>query len=98
MIIHHQARDEDEWAAIQQAYRQVSSRLAGVPGLLGNELMRSAADPSSVAVVSRWRDLAAFQEWEQGGAHRETTASLRPYRDSRLPVPFGVYRIEAAYH
>jgi hypothetical protein len=71
---------------VHDAYHLVSERLTGVPGLLGNEL-----------VLSRWADLDAFRAWEQGSAHRETTAPLRPYRDLRLPSSFGVYQVVADY-
>lgn len=97
VVVHHQARDEGEMTAIGEAYHVISARMAGVPGLLGNELLRSAVDPTTVLVVSRWADLKAFQAWEQGEGHREDTAPLRPYRDRRLPVPFGIYEVQAAY-
>ncbi|MEV4438277.1 antibiotic biosynthesis monooxygenase family protein [Streptomyces sp. NPDC049577] len=97
VIVHHRARDEQELAAVRAAYHRISERMTGVPGLLGNELLRSAVDPTSVLVVSRWADREAFQDWERGPDHREDTAPLRPYRDTRLPVPFGIYEVNAAY-
>ncbi|MCZ4097862.1 antibiotic biosynthesis monooxygenase [Streptomyces sp. So13.3] len=97
VMIHHQARDEAELAAVREAYHVVSRRLADVPGMLANELLQSALDPSALTVVSRWADLAAFQSWEEGAGHRADTAPLRPYRDTRLSAPFGIYRVDAAY-
>ncbi|MCQ4084261.1 antibiotic biosynthesis monooxygenase [Streptomyces sp. RB6PN25] len=97
VIVHHQARNEEELAAIGEAYHLISERMADVPGLLGNELLRSPVDPTAVVVVSRWADRQAFHAWEQGADHREDTAPLRPYRDTRLPVPFGIYEVTAAY-
>ncbi|KNB50325.1 antibiotic biosynthesis monooxygenase family protein [Streptomyces caatingaensis] len=94
VMLHHVT---DDVPGIESAYHEASSRLAGVPGLLGNELLRSVHDPRGFVVVSSWRDVAAFRAWERGAAHRDQTAPLRPYRDLSLERPFGVYRVTAAY-
>ncbi|MFI1395481.1 antibiotic biosynthesis monooxygenase family protein [Streptomyces sp. NPDC020681] len=97
VLVYQAAHDEEQLQAVRAAYHLVSKRLAAVPGMLGNELLRSPADPTALIVVSRWVDLAAFQRWEQGDGHREDTAPLRPYRDTRLAVPFGIYEVDASY-
>ena len=97
VIVYQAAYDEEQLAAVRAAYHRVSERMAGVPGLLGNELLRSPADPTALAVVSRWESMAAFLAWEQGTDHRQDTAPLRPYRDTRTPAPFAVYEVDAAY-
>jgi heme-degrading monooxygenase HmoA len=97
VLVYQQARDEEELKAVRVAYDLVSERMAGVPGLLGNELLQSETDPTALVVASRWADLAAFQAWERGAGHRESTEPLRPYRDRRLAVPFGVYQVVSAY-
>lgn len=97
VLVHHHAADQDDLAAIEEAYDLVSQRLAAVPGLLGNELLHSPLDPTSVVVASRWADLAAFQTWERGADHRADTAPLRPYRDTRLDRPFTILQVRAAY-
>lgn len=97
VIVYQAAYDEEQLAAVRAAYHRVSARMAGVPGLLGNELLRSPADPTALAVMSRWESMAAFLEWEKGTDHRQDTAPLRPYRDTRTPVPFAVYEVDAAY-
>ncbi|OEV13696.1 antibiotic biosynthesis monooxygenase family protein [Streptomyces nanshensis] len=83
--------------AVRQAYHRTSKDLAGVPGLLGNELLRSAHEPDRYVVMSEWQDLAAFQRWEEGAEHRDTTAPLRPFQDHEQRRVFGVYEVEAAY-
>lgn len=97
VLVYQAAYNEEQLAAVRDAYHLVSERMAGVPGMLGNELLRSPADPSALAVMSRWESLAAFQEWEGGAAHREDTAPLRRFRDTRTPTPFAVYEVDAAY-
>ena len=97
VIVYQAAYDEEQLAAVRAAYHRVSERMAGVPGLLGNELLRSPADPTALAVMSRWESMAAFLKWEQGTDHRQDTAPLRPYRDTRTPAPFAVYEVDAAY-
>lgn len=90
-------RVDDDGAAVREAYHRVSRELAGTPGLVGNELLRSAADPASFVVMSEWTSLSAFQEWERGAAHRGTTAPLRPYQDPRRHPPYEILQTVAAY-
>ncbi|MFE9253823.1 antibiotic biosynthesis monooxygenase family protein [Streptomyces sp. NPDC006879] len=97
VLVHQAAYDEEQLTAVREAYHLVSKRLAAVPGMLGNELLRSPHDPTALAVVSRWESLAAFRTWEAGADHRQDTAPLRPYRDTRTSSPFAVYEVEAAY-
>ncbi|WP_371671422.1 antibiotic biosynthesis monooxygenase [Streptomyces sp. NBC_00289] len=97
VLVFQAAPDEEQLAAVRAAYHEVSKRLAAVPGMLGNELLRSPLDPSALAVMSRWESLAAFRAWEAGADHREDTAPLRPYRDTRTAAPFAVYEVDAAY-
>jgi heme-degrading monooxygenase HmoA len=87
----------DDVAGIESAYHRASEHLAGVPGLLGNELLRSVPDPRGFVVLSSWRDLADFAAWERGPDHKRQTAPLRPFRDTTMPRPFGIYQVTAAY-
>jgi heme-degrading monooxygenase HmoA len=88
---------ESEVTAVEEAYHRISKDLAGTPGLLGNELLREAFDPGAFAVLSEWEELAAFQAWESGSAHRGTTSPLRRYQDSGRPRPFALYEVAAEY-
>ncbi|GHH72134.1 antibiotic biosynthesis monooxygenase [Streptosporangium violaceochromogenes] len=83
--------------AVEDAYHRISRSLTGTPGLLSNELLRSAHDPAGFVVMSEWRDLDAFRAWEEGESHRSATAPLRPMQDHSRGVPFGVYTVQAAY-
>ncbi|MGP4026290.1 antibiotic biosynthesis monooxygenase family protein [Actinomadura sp. 3N407] len=85
--------------AVEDAYHTISRDLEGTPGLLGNVLLRSLADPGSFAVMSEWRDAAAFREWERTASHRDTTAPLRPLQNAGAgpAATFGVYEVVAAY-
>ncbi|KDN20368.1 antibiotic biosynthesis monooxygenase family protein [Amycolatopsis rifamycinica] len=94
VLLYHVA---DDAAGIEAAYHEASRRLAGVPGLVSDELLRSVHAENGFVVVSSWTDLAAFDAWEQGAGHKEQTAPLRPYRDLSLARPFGVYRVAAAH-
>lgn len=80
VLIWYVAPDDDP-GAVERAYRRISTDLAGTPGLLGNELLRRADDPSHVMVMSEWESLAHFRAWETGAAHKGTTSPLRPYAD-----------------
>lgn len=82
---------------LHAAYHQVSSRLQGTEGLLGNALLESFLDPGGWLVVSEWESLAAFRRWEQGPSHRATTAPLRAYQDTARTRVYDMYRVRAAY-
>ncbi|MFE0021545.1 antibiotic biosynthesis monooxygenase family protein [Amycolatopsis sp. NPDC059021] len=94
VLLYHRTEDAD---GVLAAYHATSSRLAGVDGLYANEFLHSVHDPAGFVVVSSWRSLDAFVEWEQGASHRSSTAPLRPYRDAGMSRPFGVYRVLAAH-
>jgi heme oxygenase (mycobilin-producing) len=94
VLVYHTAVDT---SAIDEAYHQASTRMTSVPGMLGNELLRSLPDPTGFIVMSRWSGIEAFQQWEQGPDHLDTTAPLRPFRDPRMSTPFGIYRVTATY-
>lgn len=94
VLLYHTGDDRD---AIEAAYHEASNHLAGVPGMLGNELLASMSDPQGFVVVSSWRDVASFQEWEGGTEHKQQTAPLRPFRDHRMARPFDIYRVAASY-
>jgi heme-degrading monooxygenase HmoA len=83
--------------AILQAYHQISEELAGTPGMLGNELLGSVLAAEEFAVLSEWADLAAFQAWESGPAHRGKTSPLRPYQDRERGRHYGIYQVVASY-
>jgi heme-degrading monooxygenase HmoA len=91
------AAEPDRPAAVHAAYHAISRRLAGTPGLLGNTLLEKADGSGGFVVVSVWENLATFQRWAAGSAHRDVTAPLRPYHDRSMPAPFGVYRVAAEY-
>lgn len=97
VLVRQAAHDEEQLAEVRAAYHLVSERLAGVAGMLGNELLRSPVDPTALAVLSRWESMDAFVEWEQSAEHRQDTAPLRPFRDDRASAPFAVYQVDAAY-
>ncbi|MER7498536.1 antibiotic biosynthesis monooxygenase [Nonomuraea pusilla] len=94
VLLYHATTDV---AGIEAAYHEASTRLAGVPGLLSNELLQSVTDRGDFVVVSTWRSLADFEEWEKGPDHKRQTAPLRPFRDGTMRRPFAVYQVTASY-
>ncbi len=91
VLVWYRAADSDQ---IVRAYRQVTAELAGTPGLLGSELIRSADDPDSYAVLSEWQDLAALRSWENGLGHRGAPEPLRLFSDRGRPGGgFGIYQV-----
>ncbi|MFC4533226.1 antibiotic biosynthesis monooxygenase family protein [Sphaerisporangium dianthi] len=96
VLLHTLAPDEGPDGLVA-AYHRISEELSGTPGLLGNELMHSVLDPGAFVVMSEWESLAAFRAWEEGAAHRPTTAPLRPYQDRRRQDRYGMYEVVARY-
>jgi heme oxygenase (mycobilin-producing) len=84
-------------AAIEAAYHTVSRALDGTPGLVSNELLRSANDSASFAVMSHWQSAEAFDRWERGPSHHTATAPLVPYLDRGPARSFELYEVTAAY-
>jgi heme-degrading monooxygenase HmoA len=84
-------------ADVERGYHQISRDLAGTPGLLRNELLHDIHEPHRFVVLSEWESHDAFRAWEDGAAHRTTTAPLRPYQDADIGRPFGVFVVTAAY-
>jgi heme-degrading monooxygenase HmoA len=87
----------DDPGAVERAYHRVSRDLAGVDGLLGNQLLRSVPQPDRFVVTSEWESIVAFRAWEAGADHRETTAPLRPLQDGDRTGVFGLYEVAAEY-
>jgi heme-degrading monooxygenase HmoA len=96
VLVWHRATPETGLYVVD-AYHGISNALAGTPGLLRNELLRAPTDAASLVVASEWESMAAFQAWEQGPDHRDTTAPLRPYRDRERARPFDILEVVAAY-
>jgi len=84
---------QEQRAVLEEAYRQISESLKGTPGLLGNELLCSNAQPSSYVVLSEWDSMESFRDWEQGPVHRgRVVESLRQYTTGAA-----FYEVLAAY-
>lgn len=96
-VVLHLRVPQDGPAGIEAGYHEISNNLAGTPGLLRNDLLKHALDPTSFAVLSEWASLAAFHEWEKGASHRGTTSPLRAYQDSSKGAPFELYEVTASY-
>ncbi|MEV7467843.1 antibiotic biosynthesis monooxygenase family protein [Streptomyces kronopolitis] len=97
MVLHHLGRGASAAQAVLAAYHEASRRMAGTPGLLGNQLMTAVDAPDSFVVVSRWSNWDAFAAWEGSAGHKEQTAPLRNFRDTSRERPFEIYRVLASY-
>ncbi|MFJ7081867.1 antibiotic biosynthesis monooxygenase family protein [Streptomyces griseus] len=93
VLYHLSPRGEDVLAA----YHEASRRMAGTPGLLGNQLMTELGRPDSFVVVSHWDTWESFATWESGLEHKNQTAPLREFRDTERARPFEIYQVLASY-
>ncbi|WP_169514517.1 antibiotic biosynthesis monooxygenase family protein [Actinokineospora enzanensis] len=81
----------DEVQNLERAYREIGAGLVDVPGLRGNELLRSVSAPGEFVVASEWESLVAFRAWADDPAHRAHTGKLDGYR--HLDRPAGRYEL-----
>ncbi|GII80973.1 antibiotic biosynthesis monooxygenase [Sphaerisporangium rufum] len=96
VVVWYRAPSGDD-AAVLNAYHGISRAMAGTPGLLGNELLRSVPDRAAFAVMSEWENFEVFDRWERGPDHQGTTAPLVPYLDRAPDRHFELYEVTAAY-
>ncbi|MFG2986811.1 antibiotic biosynthesis monooxygenase family protein [Streptomyces sp. NPDC048258] len=87
----------DRGPDVLAAYHEASRRMAGTPGLLGNQLMNEVGRPDSYVVVSHWDSWDSFETWEGGVGHKDQTAPLREFRDTERARPFEIYKVLASY-
>ena len=95
-VVLYVSEPHGEPAAVEKAYHAISSLLAGTPGLLGNELLRSLSRPGDFAVMASWAGATAFQAWERASEHQQATAPMRPYQ-IQPEGSFGIYEVIGSY-
>ncbi|WP_239309857.1 MULTISPECIES: antibiotic biosynthesis monooxygenase [unclassified Frankia] len=61
------------------AYLQVTARMKGTPGLLGDELLRDPDGSGRYLLLSEWESEEQFLAWETAPGHREITSPMTPY-------------------
>ncbi|MCS7484095.1 antibiotic biosynthesis monooxygenase family protein [Umezawaea endophytica] len=65
--------------AFERAYAEVTSKVADVPGHLGDQLLRDHDEPERYVLLSEWESTEHFLAWEDAPVHRDTTTPMRPY-------------------
>lgn len=94
ILVWHSATEDRR--ALEETYHEVSRKLAGTPGLIGNELWRSATDPAVYAIMSEWEDMESFQSWADNARQHEVTTPLRRFRRATDRAA-EIYEVTAAY-
>jgi heme-degrading monooxygenase HmoA len=87
---------EPEVQSLAETYRQVSEQLVGTPGMLGNELLHSQNDATTVMVTSHWESYEHLQAWVHSSSHRHTSP-LRPYLDTARDLPYETFTVLSAF-
>lgn len=71
--------------AFEEAYKEVTAKVKGTAGHIGDELLRQAQPeepedaPRSYILLSEWESKEAFLAWEDAPIHMNTTTPMRPY-------------------
>ena len=78
VLVHARIR-EGEQAGFEAAFAQVRAAVAGTPGHIEDQLLRSETDPTAYILLSHWESRERFAEWEDAPIHRQLTTPMRPY-------------------
>ena len=87
-------------AAFEAAFAEVTRKVKGTPGHIGDELLRNStgadvmpgAEPrgdietgtTQYILLSEWTSRDAFLQWERDPIHMQTTTPMRPYWAGRV--------------
>jgi len=72
----------DRPGAVERAYREVVTQLAGTNGFRHSDLLR---DGNRYLLVMDWASEADFTAWEQTHRERGHPSALRPFQDRAHP-------------
>jgi heme-degrading monooxygenase HmoA len=70
---------EEHAEAFESAFAEVTRKVRGTPGHLGDELLRCESEAGNYILLSEWESREAFLAWEDAPIHRQTTTPMRPY-------------------
>lgn len=87
---------EDLPGSLMKAYEQISWTNGDTPGLLGCELIRDIDETTNYILLTRWKSLDAFREWQFGPDHVDNPSQLRPFQDRTRGRHWAVYEISDA--
>jgi heme-degrading monooxygenase HmoA len=90
VMVRAQIREEDA-AAFEAAFAEVTRKVRGTPGHVRDELLRAEGEPGSYILLSEWESRQAFMDWEDAPIHRQTTTPMRPYWSG--PVARTIYDV-----
>lgn len=71
--------DPDAGPAFEAAFRTVTARMKGTPGLICDELLRDADKPGRYILFSEWESTEQFHAWEDAPGHHDISLPMRPY-------------------
>ena len=83
VMVFAQIRPDDR-RGFEDAYAKVSATVAGTPGHVRDELLRSEDDLGAYVLLSEWESREAFLAWEDAPIHREATTPMRPFWQGRV--------------
>ncbi len=87
---------KEEVQPLADTYRQISEQLVGTPGMLGNELLRSQVNETTLMVTSHWESQWHLDRWVHSSSHRHTSP-LRPYLDTGRQHPYETFNVISAF-
>ncbi|MFI6903497.1 antibiotic biosynthesis monooxygenase family protein [Nonomuraea sp. NPDC050394] len=87
---------KEEVQPLSKTYQQISEQLVGTPGMLGNELLHSQVNETTMAVTSYWESAQHLQDWVHSSSHRHTSP-LRPYLDTAREQPYETFTVVSAF-
>lgn len=83
VMVHATVRDGSQ-QEFETAFEHVRRAVAGTPGHVEDQLLRSSEDSTSYVLLSMWESREQFLAWEDAPIHRQLTVPMRPYWAGRV--------------
>lgn len=91
VMVFGKLKQVEDRKAFEALITQVSQRIKGTHGYIGDELLRDPDDPASYIMMSEWSDSEDFLQWERAPIHKQNTSPLRAYWSAE--AVFKVYEV-----
>lgn len=65
--------------AFEQAYLEVTRKVHGAPGHLGDTLLRDTADATRYCLIAEWESEELFRAWADDPGHIQQSKAMYPY-------------------
>jgi heme-degrading monooxygenase HmoA len=69
---------EGEEHLLHEAMRELRREALHVPGYVSGETLRDASDPTHYVIISTWRSIKEWQDWNNSEMRKKIEERIRP--------------------